>query len=205
VECLSRPLTVFFDRDQSIRPQASLPPLDLLRVSLKTNCRNTRRIARSASAVGGVDMRLLPRSPLGTPPKLCRASSAAQAKGLLLSEVKKLLDKEDLQPNQIALLGMVPKQSGSLRDVEAIGETPLVTSPKVWREGGGLLVSTARSFKGLEADVIVVFDVGAIGDGFSTTDLYVACTRARGHLVVITHDDGAASVIAEAVAASEAS
>jgi DNA helicase IV len=48
-----------------------------------------------------------------------------------------------------------------------------------WRRGAGVLVTTARTFKGLEADVVIAYGLAAFGALFTPTDLYVAWTRAR--------------------------
>ena len=40
---------------------------------------------------------------------------------------------------------------------------------------------------------------GELNDFFSKTDLYVACTRARTYLHVITHDSATAKVVEEAI------
>jgi hypothetical protein len=81
---------------------------------------------------------------------------------------------------------------------------PLVTSTLTWRAGGGVLVTTARSFKGLEADVVVLYDLGGFSPLFKREDLYVSSTRAKALLVAIVHGEQCKEVIAVARAASEA-
>ena len=68
-----------------------------------------------------------------------------------------------------------------------VGLRPL---PGVWRRGGHVLATTARSFKGLEAEVVILFDIGTVPQEpvFRLADSYVACSRARAHLVVLTHE-----------------
>jgi len=58
--------------------------------------------------------------------------------------------------------------------------------PADWRQGKGVLITTARAFKELEADVVVLHDVGALSSYFAAFDLYVACTRARFMLIVLS-------------------
>jgi superfamily I DNA/RNA helicase len=54
-----------------------------------------------------------------------------------------------------------------------------------WRRGGGVLVTTARSFKGLEAAIVIAYGLAGFGTFFTPTDLYVAWTRARHRLILI--------------------
>jgi ATP-dependent exoDNAse (exonuclease V) alpha subunit len=58
-------------------------------------------------------------------------------------------------------------------------------------------VTTARSFKGLEADVVVLYGVEDFGSGFSRADLYVAWTRPR-HRLFIVAAEGEVRAAAEA-------
>ncbi len=53
-----------------------------------------------------------------------------------------------------------------------------------------MLFSTIRSFKGLEADVLLLIDLTGFKEGrFDRSDLYVAASRARHRLVVMTDSD----------------
>ncbi|MCE7894909.1 MAG: hypothetical protein DYH12_35255, partial [Sorangiineae bacterium PRO1] len=71
------------------------------------------------------------------------------------------------------------------------------------RRGGGVLVTTARSFKGLEADVVIVYGLSAFGGLFTRTDLYVAWTRARHRLIVACHPGEARAAVEAALADAE--
>jgi len=46
-------------------------------------------------------------------------------------------------------------------------------------------------FQGLEADVVILSDFSGLGSLFTVSDLYVALTRARSHLIIIAHDRAA--------------
>jgi ATP-dependent exoDNAse (exonuclease V) beta subunit len=65
-----------------------------------------------------------------------------------------------------------------------------------------VLVSTARSFKGLEADVVILADFSGLGGHFTVSDLYVALTRARSHLIIVAHDRAARDSLDVAVSAA---
>ena len=151
------------------------------------------------STVGTVEMKLPPRSPAGPAPRLLRAGDANQAKGLLLQEVERLLDQEAIAPRQLALLCVRPLHLSSLSETTAVADMLLVTEASAWRDGAGVLLTTPRRFKGLEADVVVVFDI----DDIRTTELYVACTRARSLLVMVSHSSEAQAFLQSAISAAE--
>jgi hypothetical protein len=144
------------------------------------------------------------RATVGSSLRVCRAASERQQKGLVLQQLRTLLQREGLTPKQIALIGPAAKDRGSLADVSDIDGVPLVTSTLLWRTGGGVLVTTARSFKGLEAEVVVLYDLGGFGSFFKREDLYVSCTRAKALLVAIVHGEQCREVIAVAQDAAEA-
>jgi UvrD-like helicase C-terminal domain len=113
-----------------------------------------------------------------------------------------LLSEHCLEPRQIALIGPAGRTKGPLARVAAIGGIPIVESAAEWREGKGLLCTTARSFKGLEADVIILCDFAGFGPLFTMSDLYVAMTRARSHLIIVARDRSAKAVLGGALAAA---
>ncbi len=183
------PIYAFMDPNQALRGAVEEPPVAFeTRFKLSRNCRNTRRIARASAAVLGIDVGVFKGAPPGVTPRLLRPKSERQHKGLVIEEVKRLLHREGVKPEQLVLIGPSAKEKGGLGDLAEIDGHKLVTSAQEWRAGGSILVSTARSFKGLEADVAIVYGIGGLGDLFTEADLYVACTRPRQALVVLTHD-----------------
>lgn len=181
---------VFMDLAQSLRGNSSAPPFDFpARYALNVNCRNTKRIARLGAHLAGLETKSPSGAPTGVDVRMLRAAAPTQQAGLVMAEVTRLIEKEKLAPEQIVLLGPAAKERGSLAGRDEIAGANLVTSAAAWRAGKGLLCSTARAFKGLEADIVIVYDLAAISPGFSEADLYVACSRARHVLILISHDE----------------
>ena len=200
-----KPLYAFLDPHQSLRGKVEWPDVEFgARFKLMINCRNTQRIATASASVLSLTPHTFKRAPLGSALRILRAGSDRQQKGLVLQEIRSLLQREGVTPNQIAVIGPAAKDRGSLADVRDIDGVPLVTSALNWRSGGGVLVTTARSFKGLEAEVVILYDLGGFGALFKREDLYVSCTRAKVLLVAVVHGDQCREVIAAAQAASEA-
>ena len=198
------PIYAFMDPNQSLRGEVQPPPIDFeTRFRLTFNCRNTRKIATASAAILALETNDFRRAPLGVEPRVIRAGTQRHQKGLVLQELRRLLKREDLSPRQIALIGPAAKHKGSLADVESVDEVALVTNADSWRDEDGILVTTARSFKGLEADVVLLYDLGEFGRLFRKEDLYVACTRAKVLLIAIVHGSGCRGVIDSAFALSE--
>jgi hypothetical protein len=193
----------FLDKAQSLRRDPIDPPLEgAFRFSLDVNCRNTRRIVACANAASDVTSEPFELAPLGRPPKSIVPQSPAAISGLVQREVKSLLKEHRLEPRQIAIIGPASKVKGPLRAVEAIDGVSLIDDAAAWRDGKGILCTTTRSFKGLEADVVVLCDFSGIGSFFTVSDLYVALTRARSHLVIVAHDRTAKESLDVALAAA---
>jgi hypothetical protein len=199
------PLYAFLDPNQSLRGVVHWPEIEFgARFKLTINCRNTRRIAAASASVLSLKAHIFQRAPVGGALRVLRAGSDRNQKGLVMQELRSLLQREGLEPKQIAVIGPAAKNRSSLADVNDVDGVPLVTSTLAWRAGGGVLVTTARSFKGLEADVVVLYDLGGFGPLFKREDLYVCCTRAKALLIAIVHGEQCKEVIAAAQAASEA-
>ena len=178
-------LYVFLDVDQSLRATSGPPDVDLpARFRMDVNCRNTRKITLSAATIGKVSLRLLEGAPEGEVPTLRRPETSREVAAAVTAELRALI-RDGVRPAQIAVLGPAGLDSGSLRGAPGVDGVALGSDAAAWRRGEGILVSTARSFKGLEADVVVLYDLSGFGELFTRTDLYVAWTRARHRLVVV--------------------
>lgn len=194
---------VFMDLAQSLRATASPPPFDFpARYALNINCRNTKRIARMSANLVPLETLSPAGAPQGINVRMHRATAQTQQAGIVASEIRRLLDVEKLDPQQIVLIGPAAKDRSSLKGLDEVNGVRILTSAADWRAGKGILCSTARAFKGLEADVVIVYDLAAIGLGFTAADLYVACSRARHVLILVSHDERIRSVLEQAEAAS---
>lgn len=177
-------LYVFADPAQRLWDWASdAPPVSFnARFRLRRNCRNSRWIAKTSTRLAGIVTDVFRWAPIGGKPKIDTVRSLGGMKGTVMTTLTSLIETNDLAPSQIALVGPCAWRNGSLAQVNTLNGVRLTDSFVEWYQGDGLLVTTARSFKGLEADVVVVYDLQALSEVYSLIDLYVACTRARSHL-----------------------
>lgn len=153
--------------------------------SLPVNCRNTELIAKQCGQVLGENIRTRPGAPKGREPiRLVADSSSAQATAAE-KQVKEWLNA-GLKPNQIAVITARSAENGCLHGKGQFAGTVLTEDLARWRSGDGVLVSTVGRFKGLEADAMVLTDVPEYGSHFRKEHLYVACSRAKHLLTIIS-------------------
>ena len=188
------PLYVFYDPAQNlfVTEQLSIPDLGSP-FDLPTNCRNTRNIASTCSKIRGVEINVRSDAPDGVASVVenhPKPEARAQAIQKLVGD---WLSKGKLKPSQIAILSPFEKSNSCLADAIKIGKTSICTNANEWRVGKGVLLTTIRRFKGLEADAIIVTDVPNPESSpyFSTSDFYVGCSRAKHLLVILTSDGNA--------------
>jgi hypothetical protein len=127
---------------------------------------------------------ILPSLPDGELPHLRYSSAQTGQASLVLSSVRNML-KTGVQPYQIAIIGPASFENGALAGQGNVDGIQLITDAVAWRRGKGILVTTARAFKGLEADVVILYDLTSFNPLFTRTDLYVAWTRARHRLIAV--------------------
>jgi hypothetical protein len=162
-------------------------PAGAFRYELPTNCRNTRRIARLCSRIRGVDIPSFQTAPEGIEPQVSIVADVARRAQAVEQQVRDWVRRGMLAPSQVAVLSpyRVGNPGCSLGRTSSLGSVSVTTDPRRWRDGDGVLVATVRSFKGLEADAVILADVGQPDDTrFTVSDLYVACSRAK-HLLTI--------------------
>ena len=198
------PIFAFMDPNQSLRGRLQPPPIRFeTKFLLSINCRNTRKIATASASLLNLTSRSFNRSPRGPSLRVLRAHSIAQQKGLVINELKRLLAIHYIAPHQIVLIGPSGMAKSSISNVGTVCGVPLTTNFDTWRDGRGLLVATSRSFKGLEADVVLLYDLGDFNVLFQKNDLYVACTRAKSLLIAIVHGSECRSALELAARVAE--
>lgn len=191
------PLYIFLDPDQQIfheRP-TSMPDLGKPFV-LPVNCRNTARIANRCGVILGKRIAVKDGAPEGRNPKLVHALDAAQQ----VKEVERQLNEwmapgAGLKCSQVAVVTRGSVQKSSLAGIDCLADRPLTQNLDEWRSGQGVLLSSLYKFKGLEADALILADVvrpdpEAAPAGFRPQHFYVACSRAKHLLTIVSLCDG---------------
>ncbi len=187
------PVYAFYDEHQDLFEADGAKALEAwlpLRLDLPTNCRNTRSIATWSANIVSIKGDVSPQAPEG----LAVTVDVAGDEALRRRHVEKLvgawLSDEKIRPQQIAILSPWKTDRGCLGEVSKIAGVPLTSSVSDWQAGKGVLLTTIRSFKGLEADALVMIDLPKPGTRavFGNADFYVGCSRAKNMLHLIANE-----------------
>jgi hypothetical protein len=200
------PVWAFMDQKQNLFGTGEAePPLGAnpTRIDLTRNLRNTNRIALAASQVAELDVEIEPTAPDGERIVLEEVADRDAARGRTLAIVTELIEKHGLQPQQVALLSPQRLENGPLSNHRVIAGVELSSDTTSWRANRSILCTTPQSFKGLEADVVVLFGFANYFQGFGSMHLYVAMTRARTRLYVVCSGSNGARIVREAIAVAE--
>jgi len=183
----------FWDAGQDLYSQKlSLPEGTSAFFVLEHNCRNTKKICDAATKIGQRHVLSMPGMPDGMPPIVEHVGSAqgmANRCWTIVNEWRKATD------GRIAVLSPYTLAKSSLASHVAAHGLRLVEDPSEWDTAGAVLFSTIKSFKGIEADGVVVIDLDEPGGhpAIKVEDLYVACTRPVARLALLASKQSAAS------------
>ena len=168
------PLSLFHDPNQNVYSRESgLPKTDAV-FDLTVNCRNTRRIHEYSINFLDAEIASSKLVPEGEKPTVIKMPSQDQLKDVVATILKRLRLEYRLSCQKIAILSYLPKSRSPIADGDKLGGFEISEEQPKWRNGDGVLYSTIKTFKGLEADAVVL-----IGEG---PDDYVATSRAK-HLL----------------------
>jgi len=181
---------VFLDSNQNIyrRAETLSGLLSVEPFTLYENCRNTRAIHEVVRAFHHQPERLTCRGPQGRAPEIVYFASEREEEEHVRRILHRLVTEEKVEAAYIALL-----------TTRAPEKTPFVPGKKlgnfVWMEWGDrnwrksdIRVSSVHRFKGLENRVVVLTGLEDNDPSWLEPLLYVACSRARAHLVIVAHE-----------------
>jgi superfamily I DNA/RNA helicase len=190
------PLYIFFDPEQQIF-QSTPPQMPDLGTPflLPVNCRNTELIVRHCGKILGKKIPVNRGTPEGKSPKIVQAPNSA----LQVKEVEKQISEwmapaNGLKSSQIAIVTRGKVQNSSLANIGSIAGQPVTEKLSEWRNGAGILLTSLYRFKGLETDALILADVvrpdpEAPPTGFRPQHFYVACSRAKHLLTIISRSE----------------
>jgi hypothetical protein len=182
---------VFYDPNQNlyVDQDPSLPALGQP-FSLPVNCRNTKSIASLCSEILDKQIPTKVDAPVGDEPVIVRLDNRFEIQKRVERYVDEWVNKGKLKPNQVAILSPFKQSNSSLATLSKARGVEITGDIERWQKGEGVLFSTVKGFKGLEADAIVLIDIPYNRESpiFQRSDYYVACSRAKHLLVVITNN-----------------
>jgi len=177
----SAPLWVFYDPAQDIYDRAGSMPSGLVPLRLTINCRATQCLRELCDRITGRATTSPAGAPEGAPHEEVNYTDAADLRRKLEARVTGLIE-QGIHPAQMVILSPHRQQNSSLAGVEQLAGCRIVSTQD--QDRNGVLFSTARRFKGLEADVALLIDQDPSDPACTQVHRYVAASRAR-HLLVV--------------------
>lgn len=161
-----------------------------VKARLTRNCRNTRRIAEETCALSGFDkppFRLADE--IGLPVEYRYVKSGVHLIDSLSDVLTGLLN-ERVSVGDIVLLSPKRFESSGLANVKQIAGLHIADTiyESFDNHRNALRFSTIHAFKGMESQVVIVFDIDSIESDQSQSLLYIAMSRAKSLLIMILNE-----------------
>lgn len=175
---------VFYDKNQLIQRRVLPTWLNNseCRLVINKNCRNTFQIASTS----GKTIHITPKLPNGAVQGDMPNFYVAPNQSMILKQIEVLIAKylhNGFSHYQICILTMKTESVSFLNGIEKIGKYRLTAH----RNEQEIMFTTARKFKGLEADVIIIVDVDRTTflDDEDRRIFYVGTSRAKHYLDIM--------------------
>jgi hypothetical protein len=191
---------VFFDDNQNIYHAMQKIPLELEPFPLTRNCRNTQAIHEAVMAFYQSDQLPTSQGPEGRPVEVYEYDDRASFKRILRRVLHRLSVEEDVPAEDIVILTPKGRKNSWLWQLGPVGNFRITDS---WAAGSGeIFCSTVHSFKGLESPIVIMAEIDSSVWNLESI-LYVGCSRARNHLIVLAAEDLSEETMASLVSHSE--
>lgn len=187
-------LYIFFDDNQRIYQRLDGFPVQSEPYILSTNCRNTQNIHKKVvKFYTGADA-MLPtvKGPLGRPVEIVKIKDSAQLITTVHELCRHLVTEEKIPSDEIVVLSPIRQKSQlSGRQLSTISLTNTWPPP-----AGQVFATTIHDFKGLESAVVILVETEQWRFGWADLEslLYVACSRARHHLLIVLPENAPAKL-----------
>ena len=168
---------------------------ELTAFSLRTNCRNSPRIASLTCLLGGLtpNYKRILRPDNGIEPEFLYYSEKEEQEALLCGVLEKLR-AQGVDGQEIVILS--PRTDFSSLAAQ-IRKEPWRSrlSPFGQKSGGRIGYCSVHSFKGLEAPVVIVTDIEHVKGEVARDLFYVAITRALHKLTILASQNGRDEIV----------
>jgi superfamily I DNA/RNA helicase len=179
-------LYIFFDDNQRIYVHHGQFPISGSPFLLTVNCRNTQNIHNVVVQFYEAETRPTALGPPGRPVEEAAYSDSQHLWPTLQGTLRRLTEEEQVPAEEITVLTPLVRIKDSLLS-SSLASGPKLTDSLPARQGQ-VYCTTIHSFKGLERSVIILVGVGqklSQEDHDLNSLLYVGCSRARHHLIVL--------------------
>jgi len=181
---------VFYDSNQNIyhRPASLTQMISVEPFTLWENCRNTRAIHNVVKGFHHNPTVLTCRGPEGREPEIFYFSTPHEQGERVKKTLHHLVNDEKVEPSNIVLLTTRSPEKTSFVPGKKFGNFVLMEWGDLNLRKNDIRVSSAHRFKGLESRVVILTGLEDNDPSWLNPLLYVACSRARAHLIVVAHE-----------------
>ncbi len=183
-------LYAFYDTNQGVfnTKEDWQPPFSADPIVLDQNLRNTRPVGEVAAFLGHLPPDTRYGVEHGPEPEIMAYCSLGEMRHKLQQIIHQLTKKRKIKPDDIVVLSPYKHTSPQVSLSEMIDRNPeLFTTDMSSVASGRIRVGTIQSFKGLEADVVILCCVDGKMRACKPANLYVGASRARS-LLYLLHD-----------------
>ena len=177
---------VFQDDNQNIYQTAAELPDGMESFGLWYNVRNTQHIHRTVLAFYRSSVTPTAKGPAGRPPEVHFYADDQALKQHLRQALHRLTAQEGIAAEDIVILTPRSRERSALWRFGVLGNFRLTDR---WPPGPNEIYCTSvYLFKGLESPVVILAEVYPSENQDMNAVLYVGCSRARNHLLVLVED-----------------
>jgi superfamily I DNA/RNA helicase len=163
--------------------QTWVPPFSAAPLVLDANLRNTRPIGELALKLAGRSEVAMYRVNDGLAPRVQASADFATMADQLKALLRELLGAQAIKPEQVVVLSLYKHTNAASRWAQGLQDVA-VSTDMAQPTTGKVRVGTVQSFKGMEADVVIL--VGLDPHALTHPEvLYVGASRARAALYVL--------------------
>lgn len=184
-------LYVFYDESQNVFSRAFGDKfyIDEEPFVLRYNIRNTSNIYQYTLDRTSLGIDTLVNQIEGVEPDVRKLTRKQAVISFIDSVINKLVNKEGVSPEKIAILSNRDLDQSVLNDVTYVGGYPLISLNEMTSQG--VVFSSVEEFKGLESDIVIFINHTYKGEAKTESVRaiqYTALTRARFYLYVIDYE-----------------
>jgi len=186
-------LYAFYDTNQGVfnSKEGWSPPFKGVSIPLETNLRNTRPIGEFAAKLGQMADTSSYAENKGPLPEVIVYSTPAEMVKQVLKIISELVGvKGRVKADDIVILAPYKHTSSHVGLATIVEDNPKqFTTVMSSAPAGRIRVGTIQTFKGLEADVVILCGVDGQMPACKPANLYVGASRARSMLYLLHHKD----------------
>lgn len=188
-------LYIFYDDNQRIFVREGAFPIAEEPYMLTVNCRNTQTIHQQIVKCYRGSVEPIANGPAGRDIEKIVVGKTENLHRRLMKLLNKLVNEDRIPTEEIVIL--TPRSEKTSQLWAKSGRSNFSLTDEYPPSKNQIYCATIRSFKGLERSVVILAELETWHERLADLDhmIYVACSRARNHLIVMLPEEGNEKVL----------